>query len=122
MTPRDPAGAIIGPAGFRPSTHISGNRCLTEDLELTMTPFGGHGSTSDITVYTKPGCVQCRTTIHALERAGLTFTTVDISADTHARDSVMSLGYLQTPVVTVGTNHWSGFRPDRIAELTDGAA
>ena len=75
-----------------------------------------------ITVYTKPGCMQCRATIRALQRADLSFTTIDVTAHTEARDFVMSLGYLHAPVVVCGTTHWSGFRPDRIAELTDGAA
>jgi len=43
---------------------------------------------------------------------------VDISADDQARDYVMALGYLQAPVVMAGDDHWSGFRPDRITEVT----
>ena len=50
-----------------------------------------------ITVYTKPACPQCRATPRALERAGLDYEAVDISADTQARDFVMSLGHLQAP-------------------------
>ena len=30
---------------------------------------------------------------------------------------LMSLGYLQAPVVVAGDTHWSGFRPDRIKAL-----
>ncbi len=32
--------------------------------------------------------------------------------------AVMGLGYLQAPVVVAGGQHWSGFRPDRIAEVS----
>jgi glutaredoxin-like protein NrdH len=35
-----------------------------------------------------------------------------------ARDYVMALGYLQAPVVVAGSEHWSGFRPDRIKALS----
>ncbi|GAB89080.1 glutaredoxin-like protein NrdH [Gordonia rhizosphera] len=70
-----------------------------------------------ITVYTKPACVQCQTTRAALDKAGLDYTVVDISVDDTARDYVMSLGYLQAPVVVAGDDHWSGFRPDRIKNL-----
>ncbi|CAM5346563.1 Glutaredoxin-like protein NrdH OS=Tsukamurella paurometabola (strain ATCC 8368 / DSM / CCUG 35730 / CIP 100753 / JCM 10117 / KCTC 9821 / NBRC 16120 / NCIMB 702349 / NCTC 13040) OX=521096 GN=Tpau_4274 PE=4 SV=1 [Tsukamurella paurometabola] len=44
---------------------------------------------------------------------------MDVSEDTDARDYVMSLGYLQAPVVvveTATTDHWSGFRPDKLRE------
>jgi glutaredoxin-like protein NrdH len=76
-----------------------------------------------ITVYTKPACVQCKAVFRALDKAGIDYRTVDISADTDARDFVMSLGYLQAPVVYAGPdNHFSGFRPDRIKTLTAAAA
>jgi len=75
-----------------------------------------------ITVYTKPQCVQCGATIKALEKAGLDYELVDITTDTEARDYVMALGHLQAPVVVAGTDHWAGFRPDRIKDLGRTAA
>ena len=50
-----------------------------------------------------------------LDRAGSPYIKVDISEDADARDYVMSLGYLQAPVVVTSTGHWSGYRPDRLA-------
>ena len=70
-----------------------------------------------ITVYSKPNCVQCNATKKALDRAGLDYDTVDISANDEARDYVMALGYVQAPVVEANGEHWSGFRPDRIKAL-----
>ena len=70
-----------------------------------------------ITVYSKPACMQCKATEKALAKAGLEFTTVDISMDDEARDYVMALGYVQAPVVEANGEHWSGFRPDRIKAL-----
>ncbi|MCG7453632.1 glutaredoxin-like protein NrdH [Corynebacterium tuberculostearicum] len=75
-----------------------------------------------ITVYTKPACVQCNATKKALDRAGLEYDLVDISADEEARDYVMALGYVQAPVVEANGEHWSGFRPDRIKGLASLAA
>ncbi|ORM11219.1 glutaredoxin-like protein NrdH [Prescottella equi] len=75
-----------------------------------------------ITVYTKPACVQCNATYRALDKAGLEYDIVDISESPEARDYVMALGYLQAPVVVAGEEHWSGFRPDRIKDLTANAA
>ena len=71
----------------------------------------------NITVYTKPACVQCNATYKALEQQGVAFEKVDITLDAQARDYVMALGYLQAPVVVAGNEHWSGFRPDRIKAL-----
>lgn len=70
-----------------------------------------------ITVYTKPACVQCNATYKALDKQGLSYEVVDISEDAQARDFVIELGYQQAPVVVAGSDHWSGFRPDRIKAL-----
>lgn len=76
-----------------------------------------------VTVYTKPGCVQCDAVFRALDKAGIAYRQVDISTDSEARDYVMSLGYLQAPVVVAGPNtHFSGFRPDKIKQLAPVAA
>ncbi|PBI91148.1 glutaredoxin [Rhodococcus erythropolis] len=74
-----------------------------------------------ITVYTKPACVQCNATYRALDKAGIEYAIIDITENAQARDYVMSLGYLQAPVVVAGENHWSGFRPDEISKLTQAA-
>ncbi|WP_048473086.1 glutaredoxin domain-containing protein [Mycolicibacterium chlorophenolicum] len=58
-----------------------------------------------------------------MNKAGINYQKVDISTDPEARDYVMSLGYLQAPVVFAGPdNHFSGFRPDRIKQLANQAA
>jgi glutaredoxin-like protein NrdH len=87
-----------------------------------MSPMFERYSVPAITVYTQLACPQCRATLRALERAGLDYETIDISTDPDARDFVMSLGYLQAPVVLADDRHWSGFRPDHIDDLARGAA
>ncbi|WP_443209855.1 glutaredoxin-like protein NrdH [Rhodococcus rhodochrous] len=72
----------------------------------------------NITVYTKPACVQCTATYRALDKAGIEYDVVDISENPEARDYVMALGSLQSPFFFAGDDHWSGFRPDRIKALT----
>lgn len=74
-----------------------------------------------ITVYSKPACVQCVATYKALDKQGIDYQKVDITLDPEARDYVMALGYLQAPVVVAGSEHWSGFRPDRIKALAGAA-
>ena len=77
---------------------------------------------SPVTVYTKPAYVQCNATYKAQDKLGVAYETVDISLDSEARDYVMALGYLQAPVVVTGSDHWSGFRPDRIKSLSGAVA
>lgn len=74
-----------------------------------------------ITVYTKPLCVQCDATKRALDKAGVTYSTVDITENPDALAYIKSLGYAQAPVVITDDAQWSGFRPDRIKALTNAA-
>lgn len=71
-----------------------------------------------ITVYTKPSCVQCTATYRALDNKGIQYEVLDVSADEAALEHVKSLGYMQAPVVVTDDDHWSGFRPDKIATLS----
>lgn len=71
------------------------------------------------TVYTRPGCVQCNATFRALNKAGVDYRTIDVSDDAAALEHVRGLGYMQAPVVETESDHWSGFRPDKISSLTD---
>ncbi|GAA4282813.1 redoxin NrdH [Brevibacterium daeguense] len=73
-----------------------------------------------ITVYTKPACVQCNATYRALDARGIEYRSVDLTEDPNALDVVKAMGYLQAPVVVTDDDHWSGFRPDKIAALVDG--
>jgi len=70
-----------------------------------------------VTVYSEPSCVQCNATYRALDSAGITYNAVDVSANDDALAYVKSLGYVQAPVVVAGAEHWSGFRPDKIADI-----
>lgn len=72
---------------------------------------------NQVTVYSKPNCVQCKATYRALERQGVEYRSVDLSIDDEALSVVKTLGYSQAPVVVVGEDHWSGFRPDKIKAL-----
>jgi len=74
-------------------------------------------STSPVTVYSKPACVQCDATYRALDKHGIAYDVVDLTQAPTALELVRSLGYLQAPVVIAGDTHWSGFRPDQITAL-----
>lgn len=72
----------------------------------------------NVTVYTQPSCMPCATTKRKLDKLKIPYTAVDLTEDEQATPFVKSLGYSTAPVVVAelsgGTEHWSGFRSDRI--------
>jgi len=75
-----------------------------------------------VTVYSKPACVQCNATVRALDKKGIEYDVIDMSQDMNALERVRALGYMQAPVVMAGADHWSGFRPDKIAGLEEASS
>lgn len=80
-------------------------------------------TSTTLTVYSKPSCVQCTATYRALDKAGVPYEVVNIAEDPAARDYAMSLGHMQAPVVVVsgpdGDEHWGGYVPDKIKAFAD---
>lgn len=70
-----------------------------------------------VTVITSPGCQPCRITKKMLEDRGIDFTERNVSEDFEALKLAKSLGHSSSPVVITADDHWSGFRPDKIALL-----
>lgn len=70
-----------------------------------------------VIVYSKPLCIQCDATYRALDKENIEYTVVNIEKTPEALATLISLGYKSAPVVTVGDQSWSGFRPDLIANL-----
>ncbi len=50
-----------------------------------------------ITVYAKPGCVQCDATERAMDRKGIGHLTVDVTKDPEALERIKALGYIASP-------------------------
>lgn len=72
-----------------------------------------------IIIYTKDRCVQCDATKNALNRAGVAYQLINLDAEPDALAHLKTLGYRQVPVVMAGEEHWSGFRPDKLARLAE---
>lgn len=78
-----------------------------------------------ITVYTKNDCRPCWATKRTLTAAGVEFVEVNVDEVPSARDYLIGRGFRESPVVEVATERpgvskvesWSGFRPDRLADL-----
>lgn len=76
-----------------------------------------------VRVYGTPGCGPCYSTCQAMDKAGMDYEYIDVLADPESRKMLQAMGYLSAPVVIAGTDHWSGFRPERIRALvTSGQA
>lgn len=74
-----------------------------------------------VRVYTTPNCAQCAMTKKWLDKKGVHYTTVDLADPANINDyeAMLALGYSAAPIVVIGTDyeaHWSGFRPDLLAE------
>ena len=70
-----------------------------------------------VDVYTRAHCQPCRMTCRALDKLGIAYRLLD-AAD-HA-EALRELGHQSAPVVvTPDGRHWSGFRPDLIAQIAD---
>lgn len=70
-----------------------------------------------VTVFTKPGCPPCDATKRKLDKHGVKYEVRDVTTDPAALARVRELGYSGTPVVEAGDMHWSGYSPDRLAQL-----
>jgi glutaredoxin-like protein NrdH len=71
-----------------------------------------------ITVYTKPACVQCISTFRVLDANYIEYEVVDLSQAPGAVAVIEALGHDEAPVVVTPWAHWSGFRPDLINALS----
>lgn len=70
-----------------------------------------------IIIYTKNNCVQCNATKNAMDRHGIAYQLINLDTQPEAIEHLKTLGYRQVPVVMTEEEHWSGFRPDKIASL-----
>lgn len=73
---------------------------------------------SGVALYSKPECVQCDRTKKLFDAKGIEYTEIDITQDSDAYKFVTEkLGYSAAPVVVTETDHWYGFRPDKIGQI-----
>ncbi len=70
-----------------------------------------------VTLFTKPGCVQCTMTAKVLTQNKIDYQSVDVTQNQDAFNKVVDMGYRQMPVVVAGEEHWTGFRPDKLNNL-----
>lgn len=75
-----------------------------------------------VTVYSKPGCVQCRFTVKELVAKGVPHTVIDVTKDADARKHLEDLGLRTMPVVEIQhqdgkPERWFGLKVDKLRGL-----
>lgn len=73
-----------------------------------------------ITVYSKPGCVQCTAAKRKLAAIGADFIEVDLTQSPENAARLSSLGFRGLPVIERGNDHVVGYNADAIVALFKG--
>lgn len=71
----------------------------------------------NVTVYTKPNCVQCDATKRTLDKLGIEYNTIDATTDDAVYNMLVEKGFKAMPVVNAGDEWWSGFNAEKINGL-----
>ncbi|GAK30603.1 glutaredoxin-like protein NrdH [Weissella oryzae SG25] len=75
---------------------------------------------TNITVFTKDNCIQCKMTKKTLEQYGISFEERNVSQDAEALKFLKGQGYQSVPVVMAQDfEPINGFRPDLLATLME---
>lgn len=112
----------VGAIGICATVICNTSHCAsTHGAAQVLTKLKGKLKMSNITVYSKPNCMQCEFTKKWLHNNGLPYTAIDVRQDELSLDYIKRLGYQNLPVVVVdeGDMHWFGFRPDLLEELKE---
>lgn len=73
--------------------------------------------TKQVTVYSKPDCMQCNFTKKWLKERNVPYTELNVEEDEEALSKVREMGYQAVPVIVTETDSWYGFQPDKLAKL-----
>lgn len=72
-----------------------------------------------VTVWTKPGCTQCRFVKYRLDAADVPYRELDLSSPDHAKDLAhfAGIGYRQAPITEYGDIAFPGFMPSNVDRI-----
>lgn len=76
---------------------------------------------AQITVYSKPRCVQCAAVYRWLDKRELEYTVVNLEDHLDKLEEFRAMNLMQAPIVVVDDHEpFSGFRPDLLDEYVFG--
>ena len=85
--------------------------CMNQKGEMYM-------SKRQITLYSKPNCMQCNFTKQFFEDNQVPFVIKDVFESEEALEEVKALGFQSLPVIVAdGIEPFFGFRPDILEQL-----
>lgn len=71
-----------------------------------------------VTVYTTPGCMQCKTLMKKLDKEQVIYDVMNLDQHPELTEQFKELGMTQAPIVLTSDElSFSGFRPDKINQL-----
>lgn len=71
-----------------------------------------------VVIFTKPNCVQCAATERRLQKAGVEYTAIDLSANPDLIEALRSRGFTAAPVVQgPDGDMYAGYNPDRLKAI-----
>lgn len=79
-----------------------------------------NNNSQSVSVYGKPGCVQCKYTTRELDKLNVPYRYLDIEQNEAAHQEVKNLGFSSLPVVVTNSEKWAGFSPDRLRKINHG--
>lgn len=70
-----------------------------------------------ITLWTKPNCVQCNQTKKEFDKRGIIYQVKRLDRSPKATQRFLEMGLMSAPIVETDDRRWSGFRLHRIQSL-----
>ena len=70
-----------------------------------------------ITLWRKPGCVQCDMTEKEFNKRGVVYQVKRLDRSPKAVERFLEMGFMSAPIVETDVKRWSGFRLDKIKSL-----
>lgn len=70
-----------------------------------------------ITLWRKPGCVQCDQTEREFNKRGIVYQVKRLDRSPKAVERFLEMGLMSAPIVETDTKRWSGFRLEKIKSL-----
>lgn len=90
---------------------------LAEPSDATLR---GPDGTENITVWSKPSCVQCNATYRKLDSLGIEYRVENLEERPDKLEEFKAQGMMHAPIVVVPRMEiWCGYRPDLIDQLAN---
>lgn len=75
---------------------------------------------SDITVWSKPKCVQCTAVKRAFDRAGVEYESLELPEHPEALAAFIRAGFTSAPIVeAAGFETFAGYDPEKVRAIID---